>query len=76
METLATNQPIVKRTRSLKMNSIKCWPKMINITFRTKQSFASNVRGMDTMQMFVLLKLSLGMKIVIKVAVALFKKEL
>ena len=46
---------------------------MINIMYRTKLYFASNVRGMDTMQMFVLLKLSLGMKIVIKVAATLFK---
>jgi hypothetical protein len=75
-ETLATNQPIAKRSRSLKMNSIKCWLKMINIMFRTKRYFASNVRDMGTMPMFVLLKLYQGMRIVIKIAATLFKKEL
>ncbi len=76
MVILAINQPIVKRTRSLKMNLIKCWVRMINIMCKTKRYFASNARDMGIMQMFVQLKLSQGMKIAIKIVVTLFKKEL
>ena len=49
---------------------------MINIMCKTKLYFASNARGMGTMQMSVQLKLSQGMKIAIKIVVTLFKKEL
>lgn len=76
MVILAINQPIAKRNRSLKMNLIKCWVRMINIMCKTKLYYASNARGMGIMQMFVQLKLSQGMKLAIKIVVTLFIKEL
>jgi hypothetical protein len=75
-EILDTNLLIAKRTKFRRMNSIKCSLRMTNITCKTKRYFASNVRGMATMQMYALPKLFQGMKIATKVQPTLFKKEL